>query len=735
VSSPEKNSGKIYFTGIGTGEDSVSFSSLAGFEGAVGGEGIPGFDYVAARGGLGWGRVSVVPSGAEFLDLHAANLFAGRGGASLDQSGDLGTTLWLLHPYASELNAAGFYVTRTDGSVEEVGPALPPNASSVFHDGKAAIAPVEVQGLSADGSRVVFRLIEVEGEVGAAGSWVFPGSPGVGGVGSLLEYAGVGNSVPIPVGVEDDGLPAGGCASQALGGVLRSQAEVVAGGNVSTWTHNAISENGKTIFFSALCGGQYEIFARVDNGEPGAHTVAVSEPTVEGCAACDTALGVRSPGYFVGASRDGSKVFFTSKQPLLEGASGENLYEYNLSAPAGERVVRISRSKGVASPSVEGVLQVSEDGSHVYFVATGVLTENPNSQGEKATAGLDNLYVYDCESRSMAFIATLSGNDAELWQGDTDSPIPKDSDLTLNGRFLVFASHTLLTLDDKSTAAQIFEYDALTGALVRVSIGEESYKEDGNMQLAPNLLGEANIDASFVNPNDAALSEFPADYEAPYAAAAYGRELVVAEDGSGGSYVFFESSDALVEGALDHVQVHPVGVQGEDLEKQFGAIYAKNVYEYHDGQVYLISDGRDVSAGEKLSNVQLLGTDPSGRDVFFTTTDQLVGEDTDSQLDIYDARIDGGFPEPPAPVECSGDTCQGALSTPPVLLSPGSEFQAGETPPLAAAPMVVKPKKKTVKSSKKKKAKGKGKKSKKSKARSKGAKSSVGSGMKGGVGV
>jgi hypothetical protein len=735
VTSPEKNSGKIYFTGIGTGEDSVSFSSLAGFEGAVGGEGLPGFDYVASRGGSGWGRASVVPSGAEFLDLHAANLFAGRRGASLDQSGDLGTTLWLLHPYASDPNAAGFYVTRTDGSIEEVGPALPPDASSVFHDGKAAAAPVEVQGFSGDGSRVVFKLIEVEHEAGAAGSWVFPGYPGVGGLGSLLEYAGVGNSVPVPVGVEDDGLPAGGCASQALGGVLRSQAEVVAGGGgtASTWTHNAISKDGKTVFFSGLCGGQYEIFARIDNGEPGAHTVAVSEPTAEGCAACDTALGVRSPGYFVGASRDGLKVFFTTKQPLLEGASGENLYEYDISAPVGERVVRISRSEGVASPSVEGVLQVSEDGSRVYFVATGVLTENPNSQGQKAAAGLDNLYVYDSESQSMAFIATLSGNDAELWQGDTDSPIPKDSDVTPNGRFLVFASHTLLTPDDTSTAAQIFEYDALTGALVRVSIGEGGYKEDGNMQLAPNLLGEPNTDAGFVNPNDAALSEFPANYEAPYAAAAYGRELVVAEDESGGSYVFFVSSDALVKGALNFVQVHPVGVQGEDLEKQFGAVYAENVYEYHDGQVYLISDGRDVSAGEKLSNVQLLGTDPSGRDVFFTTTDQLVGEDTDSQLDIYDARIGGGFPEPPAPVECSGDTCQGALSAPPVLLSPGSEFQAGENPPLVPVPTTVKPKKKTINNSRKKKSKGK--KSKKSKTKGKGKKSSVGKGRKSGVGA
>ena len=59
------------------------------------------------------------------------------------------------------------------------------------------------------------------------------------------------------------------------------------------------------------------------------------------------------------------------------------------------------------------------------------------------------------------------------------------------------------------------------------------------------------------------------------------------------------------------------------------------------------------------SNVQLIGTDASGRDVFFTTADQLVGQDTDTDIDIYDARVDGGFPAPALSPSCSGDACQG----------------------------------------------------------------------------
>jgi hypothetical protein len=67
---------------------------------------------------------------------------------------------------------------------------------------------------------------------------------------------------------------------------------------------------------------------------------------------------------------------------------------------------------------------------------------------------------------------------------------------------------------------------------------------------------------------------------------------------------------------------------------------------------------------------------PSGSDVFFQTFDQLVPGDTDPQQDTYDARTSGGFAEPPPPPPCQADSCQGPLSGAPVLLSPGSEFQA-----------------------------------------------------------
>ncbi len=154
-----------------------------------------------------------------------------------------------------------------------------------------------------------------------------------------------------------------------------------------------------------------------------------------------------------------------------------------------------------------------------------------------------------------------------------------------------------------------------------------------------------------------------------------------------GEYVVFESSDGLTPGALN-------GVTGTNIEGQVTVV--QNVYEYHDGNVYLISDGQDRSNFEgAASTVRVEGMSHSGGDILFTTADQLVGQDVDTEIDLYDARIDGGFPAPTSLLPtCSGDACQGPLTGAPVLLSPGSEFQAGGNPPLSESVSAAQPKSK-----------------------------------------
>ena len=251
-----------------------------------------------------------------------------------------------------------------------------------------------------------------------------------------------------------------------------------------------VSDNGSTVFFT--CSG--ELFARIDESQ----TVAISEPSSADCSACDTSTGVRIPTELIdGASADGSKVFFTTTQPLLgsQMETSANIYEYDFDLPqaglgdSNGRIVQVTAGKwGTGGAQVTGVVGVSEDGSHVYFTAEGVLAEAKNNQGQSPKKGGANQYVYDAETGLTSFIAT-----GEI-TGVHGSP---HSNITPDGRFLVFASTSELTPGDTSTAQQVFEYDAQTGELARVSIGQNGFNDNGNTEqlLSPKSLLEARVEA------------------------------------------------------------------------------------------------------------------------------------------------------------------------------------------------------------------------------------------------
>jgi hypothetical protein len=99
----------------------------------------------------------------------------------------------------------------------------------------------------------------------------------------------------------------------------------------------------------------------------------------------------------------------------------------------------------------------------------------------------------------------------------------------------------------------------------------------------------------------------------------------------------------------------------------------------------LLSDGRAVAeaAGNPAtySSVELLGSDTAGENVFLTTVDPLVKQDSDTQLDIYDARVGGGFPAPAATHFCAegqaGNQCRSEPGSPPAFAPLGSATFAG----------------------------------------------------------
>jgi uncharacterized membrane protein len=645
-------------------------------------------------------------------------------------------SLWSPANLGSEVDHLS--LREADGRVSDIGPVWP---LALGPDPTESGISYIVQGAAAEASHGVVFTIGQE-------TLLWPYDETVKEAGnstpSLYEYVGAcGGEAecekrePMLVGVS------GGPGSTALigqcGTELGAASHVFRGSK-----YNAISESGQSVFFTAeadsrhlspastrawassstcAAGGKTgiapptdELYARLGASQ----TVWVSEPQCTPDSACHnvstepytTEAASKAAGVvFEGASADGSKAFFTTTQQLTNSDtdSTRDLYEYDFDAPAGQRLTQVSAGgSGDATPGagaeVEGVSRISEDGSHVYFVAKGALTTStspgaqdygshgePLETGAVAQSGAENLYVYDTETKQTAFIADLcsgpeaSGglvdaycprnlndggnhNDQALWDHGAEGGDERPVQSTPDGRHLVFTSYGDLTADDTSTARQVFEYDAQSEGLVRVSIGEDGFDNNGNT----NTVRESRAASDTANASIVTL---------PYTEIGVPRGGAIARTMSDdGSYVFFMSPVGLTPQALNDT---PTDSEGD---------LAQNVYEYHDGRVSLVSDGKDTSLikeQDTRSGVSLIGTDASGADVFFTTVDPLVAQDTDTQLDIYDARVGGGFPAPAASSECQGETCQGVLGAPPSLGAPSSATFSGAgnlAPPPSAPP-------------------------------------------------
>lgn len=464
------------------------------------------------------------------------------------------------------------------------------------------------------------------------------------------------------------------------GAVITPQcpAEIGAGayyGGQQVNRYKALSADGATVFFTAnvvsgiptgSCSAHgQQLFVRLG----GEKTLEVSRPLGESCGEVPCPAAPSRPNaYFKGASEDGSRVFFTTDASLAEGDkdTSNDLYLASLGCGAGAPGCGVSERQVVSLTQVSldphpgeaaemvGVVRVAPDGSRVYFVAHGVLSEAANAEGGVAVAGAENMYVYDVEDKQTAFITDLcsgpatSGNvedtscppnlesqvggaarnDTGLWQADPEAQTTRD------GGVLVFASYGRLVKGDADSARDVYRYDASSGSLIRVSIGEEGYDSNGNDEF------DASVRAAGAVAGGYASTGLELD------------ERAVSDDGT---RIVFSSAGPLSPRAVNGLE---------------------NVYEWSaqggpGGRVSMISGGASPNNDEDPI------VSPSGRDVFFITTQGLVAGDTDGLRDVYDARFEGGFPPVAAPrLACSSDACQGPLSNPAPLLVPGGAVQA-----------------------------------------------------------
>jgi hypothetical protein len=362
-------------------------------------------------------------------------------------------------------------------------------------------------------------------------------------------------------------------------------------------------------------------------------------------------------------SADGSRAFFVSPDPASCGRGNDcavdppELYVRE----NGEKTLLVSRDalserNGLPVPAPAGAKQLtsgsyvfaSPDGSQAFFESDEDLTEAARAASPGAEP---KMYDFNVDTGSVTYLPGIGGGEilvssrdgssllfnseaggVSLWSaGPGGGSIASISAyggsfparVSAEGSVFVFMSGGLPEFNDAG-AAEVFRYDVPTSTLSCVSCPPAGITPTGNAELSTL---EANERTSTVGIVD---------------------ERGISADGS---RIFFDTPDPLVSQDVDGV---------------------RDVYEWENGTVYLLSSGKSLESSYFLDNSE------NGGDVFFATTDGLVAGDTDNAYDVYDARIPHqGDNPPPAAVPCEGSVCQGPPRVPVPLSAPASATFSG----------------------------------------------------------
>jgi hypothetical protein len=338
---------------------------------------------------------------------------------------------------------------------------------------------------------------------------------------------------------------------------------------------------------------------------------------------------------FAGVSEGGARIFY------LEGG---DLYAFDV---ATEKAIRFTEvGNGVP-------VNVAPDGTRAYFVSTTAIAgsgENPNSAS--AEAGKENLYL--SEEGAIRFVATVTERDVVggkdlngqlvdglgLWMATLEERrLAKDpSRLNPDGTVLLFQSRANLDGYDPEGSPEIYRYDSAGNRLHCISCIPTKTPAAGGASLQSYGSG-------------------PEGSTGPFSSTGFVPDLR-----ADGKRVVFQSTEALVSRDNDGVQ------DVYEWEEQGVGSCARP-----EGCLYLISSGHS----EKPNYLYALSA--SEDDVFFTTNDVLVGGDNNT-LSIYDARVNGGFPEASEEI-CQDESCRGSSSPPPPLPEAGSKVRLQPEPP------------------------------------------------------
>jgi hypothetical protein len=420
------------------------------------------------------------------------------------------------------------------------------------------------------------------------------------------------------------------------------QDEAVLGGIQST--AGVLSDDGSYAFFSTNNAGVKEVYRRTLGGSTELVSPSKRTPADPG--------GPESKQFLM-ASRDGSRVFFTSTERLTDDANenGEfskgDLYRYDVETD--ELVDLSARTPGATPADAQGVLGIDDDGDRVYFAALGQMTIP--GVGVTGEIGKANLYFWEDDGTpagTLRFIAALDnasplGNlhanpfDADNWSRAPSEEVFLTSKVMADGSGLAFNSRENLTAYDQAGQSQAYLYradaDGGAGSLTCVSCGPGSGPAAGPSKAALARAAAGRLD---VGHQPRAIS-------------------------SDGERLLFNTPNPLVPGDTNAKNdAYLWHAEGADGCAQAG------------GCVDLISSGTGDSAyGFAMS--------ASGDDAFFRTRDQLVPADGDTLFDLYTAHVGGGFASQfdAGPPSCAGEECRNEGSKPPAIPSPLTSSFAG----------------------------------------------------------
>jgi hypothetical protein len=648
VSPPSKNSADVSADSARTRAaidgDAVSYMSLTGF-GDVRGTGVA-TEYIAKRsnsadpGDNGWATHAITPAqepmtlfaGFQVLEPHYVGEFSDdlahgvfRAWSPLTDEPNVDTR-YLENLYVRDdllTPGPGSYGLVTDSVTQQP----PLSVSSVFNS-KPSLA-----GASADFSQIIFEspLNLVEGATGK----------------KTKLYLWDEGQVSL-AGVLPDGKPAL-CADD--GSVCSVAGQGISATHYTEQT-GTISQDGRRVTFIApTSNGQREgtIYQRLDGKttvqvNASERTDCAGDPSCGGDGEPDPAPESSQPAEFRWASADGTRVFFTTAEQLTDddGDGASDLYLYDASQPKGERLTLVSVDGYPldGDEGVWGVVGASADGDYAYFIYQGLLVSGA------PPLPLSRKGIYLWHEGNLRLVAPMPDSaDLEL---DTPNAWAfaggrYEARVTPDGRHLLFTSHS--------------------GEGILSQRGGVDYDHAGSQQKYVYGADTDELQCASCDPSGALATGATAAVRGEAAGAAVTTSHVNRSFSSDGRYVFFETAGALLPQRDTNGRV--------------------DAYAY-DTQTETLSL---LSSGTSDVNSYFLDASGDGKDAFIVTREALVGWDPDNNYDLYDVRVDGGFPEPPpTTAPCGGENCRVPGVNPPGAIPPATAGLSGPGDPTRPKP-------------------------------------------------